>query len=361
MLSRLRILPEHSFDISLAPALLLIAALGVTVGALAAGRGASGQPEPELSFDAGTPGGCAEVGVGDELEIALVITDVEELQAWEATITHDFDVIRILEQNVRIFLAQGGGQLIEGSEPLPDINGRHLLAIGGGSAVSVSGSGILATIKFKAFGAGVSIIDIPQNDFDGNGTVDEGAVLFRNGGTKIGDINDDNFFDGSVQSARVAVNASCAAPTQAPTDPPTPNPASPSPSSSATATPATATPTQSAGPTTPTVPPASTVETPPGGFTATWGDNDCSGQVNPVDALFVLRGDAGLAANTGDCPDMGREIEVIAASPHIWGDVDCGDELTPVDSLKLLRFDVGLGVAQAAGCPLIGAGVTIAE
>ena len=101
--------------------------------------------------------------------------------------------------------------------------------------------------------------------------------------------------------------------------------------------------------------------TPPVGESVAWGDNNCSQQVDPVDSLFVLRGDAGLPTNTGECPDMGAEIEVLNASPHIWGDVDCKDGMTPVDSLKILRFDAGLSVAQEAGCPTIGSEVTIVE
>ena len=92
-----------------------------------------------------------------------------------------------------------------------------------------------------------------------------------------------------------------------------------------------------------------------------WGDNNCSQQVDPVDSLFVLRGDAGLPTNTGDCPNMGQDIEVLNASPHIWGDVDCGGAMTPVDSLKTLRFDAGLSVSAEDGCPEMGSTVTITE
>ena len=94
---------------------------------------------------------------------------------------------------------------------------------------------------------------------------------------------------------------------------------------------------------------------------ATWGDNNCSKSVDPADSLFVLRGDAGLSTNTGDCPEMGADIEVLNASPHIWGDVDCSGAMTPVDSLKTLRFDAGLSVSQEAGCPAIGGAVTIID
>ncbi len=92
-----------------------------------------------------------------------------------------------------------------------------------------------------------------------------------------------------------------------------------------------------------------------------WADNNCSQQVDPVDSLFVLRGDAGLPTNTGDCPDMGANIQVLNASPHICGDVDCNGSMTPVDSLKILRYDAGLSASQDAGCPGMGTSVTIVE
>ena len=36
------------------------------------------------------------------------------------------------------------------------------------------------------------------------------------------------------------------------------------------------------------------------------------------------------------------------------GDVDCSGEVNPIDSLKILRSDAGLDVAQEEGCPEIG-------
>ncbi len=84
---------------------------------------------------------------------------------------------------------------------------------------------------------------------------------------------------------------------------------------------------------------------------AVWSDGNCSGGANPVDSLLTLRFDAGLSANTGDCPEMGQVVEVANASPHLWGDVDCSGEINPIDSLKILRVDAGLGVTPVAGCP----------
>ena len=95
--------------------------------------------------------------------------------------------------------------------------------------------------------------------------------------------------------------------------------------------------------------------------TLTWGDNNCSGSADPIDSLLTLRFDAGLPANTGNCPDFGEVVDVQNASLHRWGDVDCGGNVTPVDSLKLLRFDAGLGVTQEPGCPGMGSEVLVVE
>lgn len=145
-------------------------------------------------------------------------------------------------------------------------------------------------------------------------------------------------------------------------DVPTPTPTV-TPTSTATGT-ATPTPTpvgQTPSPTpsvtdTPTSNPTPTAAA---GQQVTWADNNCKDGVNPVDSLFVLRGDAGLPTDTGVCPDMGQGIEVLNASPHIWGDVDCKDGMTPVDSLKVLRHDAGLSASQEDGRPEIGSTVTI--
>jgi len=108
----------------------------------------------------------------------------------------------------------------------------------------------------------------------------------------------------------------------------------------------------------PTATPAG--QTPAGG-SAIWGDHNCSGSANPIDSMLTLRYDAGLSANTGDCPDLGQVVDVASGSPHTWGDVDCSGDVTPVDSLKLLRSDAGLNVSQEASCTPIGVEVGVVE
>jgi hypothetical protein len=157
-------------------------------------------------------------------------------------------------------------------------------------------------------------------------------------------------------------------PTPSPTPVNTPAP-TPTPTATPTATAAasaTATPTGSPLPGTPT--PTQTPTPFPTGTTPTatgagqqvaWGDHNCSGSADPVDGLLNLRHDAGLGTETGDCPDLGTEVDVVGASLHPWGDVDCNGTVDPVDALKLLRYDAGLEVAQEEGCPEIGEEVAV--
>jgi hypothetical protein len=72
-----------------------------------------------------------------------------------------------------------------------------------------------------------------------------------------------------------------------------------------------------------------------------------------VDSLLTLRHDAGQPADTSVCPAFG--VAVPASGPsHTWGNIDCDGAINPVDALKILRFDAGLSVQQEDGCPQIG-------
>jgi hypothetical protein len=187
---------------------------------------AGAQPATSLAIDVGSSSGCEEVSPGDEVEVLVLIDNVSELQTWEATIVYDRDILEIISQDNRQFLLEEpGSNAIDASEPLPDYNGRHLLSIGDPSASSESGDGILSIVVFKALNEGASFISIPQYDINGDGRTDEGARLTRQGGSFIGDVNGDGFFDGPVAGGIVAVDADCAeAGSPEPTDPPTPGP-----------------------------------------------------------------------------------------------------------------------------------------
>jgi hypothetical protein len=82
-----------------------------------------------------------------------------------------------------------------------------------------------------------------------------------------------------------------------------------------------------------------------------WGDIDCSGTTDPVDALGLLRYDAGLAVNMPyGCREIGTLVSV--DQEHIpWGNFDCMDDIDPVDALKTLMADAGLEYEAGAACP----------
>jgi hypothetical protein len=70
-----------------------------------------------------------------------------------------------------------------------------------------------------------------------------------------------------------------------------------------------------------------------------WGDVDCDGSVNSVDALLILRRAAAL------------EVD---ANCQVSNDVDCSGLLNSIDALKILRHVALLSVSQNQPCPAIG-------
>jgi hypothetical protein len=77
------------------------------------------------------------------------------------------------------------------------------------------------------------------------------------------------------------------------------------------------------------------------------GDVDCSGSVDSIDALKMLRHNAALSVAQNDpCPGVG------GLNPK-FGDIDCSDAVSSIDALKLLRHNAALSVTQTEPCPNI--------
>lgn len=90
-----------------------------------------------------------------------------------------------------------------------------------------------------------------------------------------------------------------------------------------------------------------------------WGDIDCDGDVDSVDALGGLRYVAGFFVNqTGPCSDVGSSVDV-DGNTEIFGDWDCDGDVDAVDALQILLWVAGLDGDQTPPCPDIGSGVTI--
>jgi hypothetical protein len=91
-----------------------------------------------------------------------------------------------------------------------------------------------------------------------------------------------------------------------------------------------------------------------------WGDVDCSGDVDAVDALQLLRYVVLLPVEQQDlCPDVGSTVSVDGI-PRLWGDVDGDGDVDVVDALKVLRHVAGLPVGQQPDTSPIGREVRVA-
>jgi YVTN family beta-propeller protein len=88
-----------------------------------------------------------------------------------------------------------------------------------------------------------------------------------------------------------------------------------------------------------------------------WGDDDCNARVDAVDALKNLQDVAALPyEQTEPCFGLDEEIGVplALAGDQLWGDVDCDGDVDAVDALAILRWIAGLDVTVVEPCPGVG-------
>lgn len=185
------------------------------VGAVLAQR-----PETSLGIDAdaegntattlGTIDECVEIGEGESQVVDVFVRDVTDLLAWGAVLTFEPEVLEVVDAEGALLLASAEGSEVQDIfQPLSA--GRYELGAfdSADPAAPESGSGLLARVTVKGVGRGVSELDLPLSDLDGNGDPDEGPLLRDVDVNSIGDVNDDTLFDGPITSARIAVDASC--------------------------------------------------------------------------------------------------------------------------------------------------------
>jgi uncharacterized protein YkwD len=139
--------------------------------------------------------------------------------------------------------------------------------------------------------------------------------------------------------------------TAAPTAPPT---ATPHPTTTGATTP-TPTPIPTASP-----PPAPTNSPTPEPTPAPtpaihrWDDMDCDGAVTAADAMEVLRGSAGIFEQHGGCPSA-WDLVIVGGQYRSWGDTDCSSNIEVLDSIELLAYLGGLPLHPAdESCPAPG-------
>ena len=231
----------------LAGALLAAAMLA---GVIALGGESMAQTRTSIGVDAnpadstptslGPIDSCVSVSTGDTFDVAIFVTDVTDLLAWEVYFTYDSSIVNIVDHDVEMFQAGNeGSNVFDLSEVLPDLDALYLLAAAdlGDPPAPDSGSGVLARLTLKAVGPGISPARVSPIDFNNDGTMDLGPFLNDLHGKPIGDADNDGLFDGQISAAQIAVDTACPPGTVAPTA--TQAAASPSPTSPASPTVAT--------------------------------------------------------------------------------------------------------------------------
>ncbi len=96
---------------------------------------------------------------------------------------------------------------------------------------------------------------------------------------------------------------------------------------------------------------------------ALWTDVNCNGVANSIDAFLLLSHVASFPVTQGEsCPDIGTNIAVAEGDDvtvRLFGDADCDGDVDAIDALKKLREVAGLSVSQTEPCPDIGSPVQI--
>jgi hypothetical protein len=193
--------------------LLLQYGIGTAQGPV--GLGTDTDPGGNTATSLGTRDDCISVEADDTFEFDVIVSDVDDLVAWELYLRFDPSIIEVVDADMDMFLANNPqSSLIRKSDYYV---GWHFLGAADRRLLGESGSGVLARLTLHAKADGFSHIDIPSIDFDGDGDIDKGPRLTNSEGDALGDVTGDHVFDGLTNDALIAVNESCDA---APPTPP---------------------------------------------------------------------------------------------------------------------------------------------
>lgn len=99
---------------------------------------------------------------------------------------------------------------------------------------------------------------------------------------------------------------------------------------------------------------------PGGAQTLMFGDANCDGALDSLDALYLLLAIANLTVPQQDpCPEIMSGV-LINGNPAVWGDQNCKDGNDSIDALILLLLVANLPrPASAPGCPELGDEVAV--
>ncbi len=219
--------------------------------------GVDADPSGNTATSLGTIDSCVSVKKGDKFQVDVFITGADNLLAWETYFSYDGSIVTVTDRDVKLFLAADPkSDVFDASESLPSSGGLYRLgAVDMGHSAPHSGSGVLTRLTLRAVGAGISPAILMTLDANNDGKTDLGTRLRDPQEKLLGDSNGDEFYDGLVYNAQIAVDRDCPS-TPAQTATPSPGPFG------ADTSTATAVPTGSPAATAPSATPAATTPAP---------------------------------------------------------------------------------------------------
>jgi len=158
------------------------------------------QSPPNTATSLGSIEACFSTSSGSSTTIDLFITDVSDLLGWATYILYNPSLISITNINVKMFqAADGHSSIFNASNPTPDSDGSFYASAADLNAPPYqdSGSGVLARITISARAPGVSPLIISETH------------LTDVNNNPIGDINNDDVFDGLTFDAKIYIDQPC--------------------------------------------------------------------------------------------------------------------------------------------------------
>jgi len=166
-------------------------------------------PAGNTATSLGTINNCISVDLTDSFYIDLFIQDVTNLNSLDGTFRFDGDILEVTGVNVQYFLAATAGSSVSSySGSVPNNSGSFQVSAFDYGEAPESGEGILARLEITAVGPGISKANF---DLRPDGYPISGVILLDETGTAIGDTSEppDDYFDGSILEAKVAVDEPC--------------------------------------------------------------------------------------------------------------------------------------------------------
>jgi hypothetical protein len=164
-------------------------------------------PAGNTATSLGTINSCIPVDLDDSFYIDLIIQDVTNLNSLDGTFRFDGDILEVTGVDVQYILADTPGSSVTSySGSVPNSSGSFQVTAFDYGRVPESGEGILARLQITATGTGISKANF---DLRPDGYPISGVILLDDTDTAIGDLDEDDYFDGTILEAEIAVGEPC--------------------------------------------------------------------------------------------------------------------------------------------------------